>query len=493
MLGRTGRKWTAGMVGLIAIAALLGAPQRSVGQCLGDCAGDNQVEIADLVIGVDIALGTQPLSVCPAFDDGSGMVTIAVLITAVDNSLGGCPGASLVVDTLADTTSADACSLRDAINIASGRPVSGSGCGQVIAHSIFFVEGLSGTIVLTETLPSIAGDVSIQGPANDGITISGEHHVRVLTIEAGASAVLRNLTIANGDVNDGGAGIKNSGALYAQACTVRDNRSAISSGGIVNMGGEMTIVQSTFLTNAGAAGGAILSLGGNVTIENSTFSANASGDGPGGAIDASGSLTVFGSTFSANTSRGSGAAIAVGGTAVIINSTFANNVSNAPGGAVSASGNATIIASTFAGNSATAQFAGSAIFVSSGGSITLKSTALARPADLFPPICLTSLSGPIVNGGYNISADASCGFGTSTGASGQTIGDSVDPMFDPAGLQNNGGPTQTIALLPNSPAVAAIPPASCTDENGDPLTIDQRGEPRPTQSPCDIGAFELSE
>ena len=155
MLG-TGRKWTAGMVGLTAIAALLGAPQRSVGQCVGDCAGDNQVDIADLVIGVDIALGTQPLSVCPAFDDGSGVVTIAVLITAVNNSLGGCPGATLVVDTLTDTTSADACSLRDAINIASGRPVSGSGCGQVTGHLIFFVEDLSGTIALTETLPSIA-------------------------------------------------------------------------------------------------------------------------------------------------------------------------------------------------------------------------------------------------------------------------------------------------------------------------------------------------
>src|SRR5208282_4498227 len=92
---------------------------------------------------------------------------------------------------------------------------------------------------------------------------------------------------------------------------------------------------------------------------------------------------------------------------------------------------------------------------------------------------------PLSNGGYNVSADATCGFGTSTGASGQTIGDNINPQLDPNGLQNNGGPTQTIALESTSPAIAAIPPAQC------PAT-DQRGYPRPApgQTACDIGAFE---
>ena len=46
----------------------------------------------------------------------------------------------------------------------------------------------------------------------------------------------------------------------------------------------------------------------------------------------------------------------------------------------------------------------------------------------------------------NISDDATCGFGSGTGANGQTIGDSVNPEVDPNGLLYNGGPTLTIGL-----------------------------------------------
>jgi hypothetical protein len=66
--------------------------------------------------------------------------------------------------------------------------------------------------------------------------------------------------------------------------------------------------------------------------------------------------------------------------------------------------------------------------------------------------------------------------------------------LDPSGLQNNGGPTQTIALLPTSPAVDAIPVSPvnyCTDVTGMPVTTDQRGVSRPQGPACDIGAFEL--
>ena len=48
--------------------------------------------VADLVRGVNIALGNLPISACPAFDpDGSGVVTIDELIEAVNNALNGCP------------------------------------------------------------------------------------------------------------------------------------------------------------------------------------------------------------------------------------------------------------------------------------------------------------------------------------------------------------------------------------------------------------------
>ncbi|MBX3026534.1 hypothetical protein KF840_16640 [bacterium] len=64
---------------------------RAGAQCVGDCNGDGQVAINELIIGVNIALGEQPVSACPAFANGQGEVTIAQLILGVNNALNGCP------------------------------------------------------------------------------------------------------------------------------------------------------------------------------------------------------------------------------------------------------------------------------------------------------------------------------------------------------------------------------------------------------------------
>jgi len=66
-----------------------------------------------------------------------------------------------------------------------------------------------------------------------------------------------------------------------------------------------------------------------------------------------------------------------------------------------------------------------------------------------------------------------------------------EALTDIPKVKNNGGPTQTIALLPISAAVNAIPVFQCTDINGTPITTDQRGVPRPQGPACDIGAFEF--
>lgn len=59
--------------------------------CVGDCGGDGKVSIADLIVGVNIALGSKPISDCPAFDaNGDGKVAINELIRAVNNALAGC-------------------------------------------------------------------------------------------------------------------------------------------------------------------------------------------------------------------------------------------------------------------------------------------------------------------------------------------------------------------------------------------------------------------
>ena len=60
--------------------------------CVGDCDGSCSVTVSELVLGVNISLGLQPISRCPAFDpNGNGSVSVAELIQAVNNSLDGCP------------------------------------------------------------------------------------------------------------------------------------------------------------------------------------------------------------------------------------------------------------------------------------------------------------------------------------------------------------------------------------------------------------------
>ncbi len=91
------------------------------------------------------------------------------------------------------------------------------------------------------------------------------------------------------------------------------------------------------------------------------------------------------------------------------------------------------------------------------------------------------LNGSATSQGYNISDDNTCAFANTGDQNGVAPGAGLDPK----GLQNNGGPTQTIALLSTSPAVDLIPIASCT------LTTDQRGTTRPQGKGCDAGAYEL--
>ena len=60
--------------------------------CVGDCNGDGMVLVNELIIGVNIALGSAALDECVAFDaNGNGMVLINELISGVNNALAGCP------------------------------------------------------------------------------------------------------------------------------------------------------------------------------------------------------------------------------------------------------------------------------------------------------------------------------------------------------------------------------------------------------------------
>ncbi|MEO8603701.1 MAG: hypothetical protein ABI629_14100 [bacterium] len=70
--------------------ALAAAPGRADTTCVGDCGNTGQVTVADMVLGVNIVLGEQPASACPAFQNAAGNVDIAQLIAGVNNVLNGC-------------------------------------------------------------------------------------------------------------------------------------------------------------------------------------------------------------------------------------------------------------------------------------------------------------------------------------------------------------------------------------------------------------------
>ena len=99
--------------------------------------------------------------------------------------------------------------------------------------------------------------------------------------------------------------------------------------------------------------------------------------------------------------------------------------------------------------------------------------------------------GTKISEGHNLSDDNICSaFLTATGDLNNT-----PAGLDPLGLQNNGGPTQTIALVAGSAALDHIPTSPtnfCTAIDGaTPISTDQRGVARPESLACDIGAFEL--
>ncbi|HJT57966.1 MAG TPA: right-handed parallel beta-helix repeat-containing protein [Ktedonobacteraceae bacterium] len=205
--------------------------------------------------------------------------------------------------------------------------------------------------------------------------------------------------------------------------------------------------------------GGIYNGGGTVNITNSTFAYNAILYGGAGFGQTSGTANISNSTF-INNSNSDGIA-SQGGTVNISNSTFANN----SGGIVSQNDTVNISNSTFANNK---EFG----IDNYGSTMSISNSIVANNT-------LGNCDGGETDLGYNLSSDSSCGF-TGTGDLQNT-----DPKLDSNGLQNNGGPTQTIALQQDSPAIDQIPAASC------PAT-DQRGVTRPDdgEAACDMGAYE---
>ena len=272
----------------------------------------------------------------------------------------------------------------------------------------------------------IAHNLTLTG--SGGATLDGQATDTVLTVDSGKTVVVADLTVTDGFAISGFP-------------------DGASGGGIYNFGGTLTLTNSTVSGNTG--GGGIVNRA-TATLTNSTVSG-----GSGGGIWNIGTLTLTNGTVSGNTAGFSpgnenGGGLYNLGTLTVANSTISAN-SAVSGGGVFAVLPATLVNTIVAGQTA-------------GGN------------------CVGG--GLISDGGYNLEDGTSCGFSTTNNSLPNT-----NPLLNPAGLRNNGGPTQTIALRAGSSAINAIPTG--VNGCGATLTSDQRGVSRPQGPECDIGAFEL--
>jgi len=278
---------------------------------------------------------------------------------------------------------------------------------------------------------------------------------------------------AGGILND------STGQLFINNSTISNNKTG--------QGGQATGNPTMGNAGSGGGGGGIVNIG-IMTMTNSTVSGNSTGDGGLGRTDGG--------------NGGCGGGIVNGGTMTISNSTVSGNSTGdggdslgAPfgdeggdggdGGGVCNTGSAaiaTIINSTIANNSVGIRGAG-LLFLGMNGEgselANLNTATMTVSNTIVAENVIVSVSdnclGTITDGGSNLSDDSSCGF---TGDN--ILGINLGP------LANNGGPTQTHALLAGSVAIDLGDNTICSNPpiNG----LDQRGVARDPS--CDIGSFE---
>jgi hypothetical protein len=357
---------------------------------------------------------------------------------------------------------------------------------------------------------SAAGIVNISGStisnnsgASDGGGISN----------AAGAVTLTNSTLSGNSAIDNGGGIRSSGTLVVSNCTFTANTNSDAYGSALNASGSASISNSTISGNVSQSGyGAILLgsqdtmlsdciISGNTTSQSGTIIGGAAisgctisgntvtgADSAGGIIDAG---TISDCTISGNTGWVGGIINA----RTISNCTISGNLGDAPPSFPTAGGIAAlaapasdvviaVLSCTIADNTVAnkvhtaSQLYSGQVGTGTGDAIIQLHDAIIA-GDGSVPNFLADVGGSFSSQGYNLSSDGGAGFLTGPG---DLI--NANPLLGP--LQNNGGPTPTMALLPGSPAVDA------GDNTGAP-DFDQRGSgfPRIVGGVIDIGALEV--
>lgn len=435
----------------------------------------------------------------------SVIATLFLLLAVINTSKS--QAATFTVNKTSDTNDSACntdCSLREAIAAANSAPTD-----DIINFDSSF-SGNAQTIILTgnELTISHAGNLTINGTGADLLTVSGNNASRVFLIASRANVTINGITITNGN-----SGLGDGGGILAggeQISTVTINNSKIinntagsnttgaSGGGIYITGFANLIINNSNVSNnfAGNSAGGIFSSLGTLTINNSAIRNNTARFDAGGIITSGASLgtgtftnlaTINNSTISGNTAMfQNGGGLYNRGSITIVNSTISNNSAGENGGGIYNNNLGTIklINSTINGNRA-----GINGVVSAGGgvnssnfntnSISVRNTIIANNTSGGVP---HDFRGNLTSQGYNLIETI-----TDISFRGDLAGNITgqDPLLDPV-LRNNGGPTQTHALLLGSPAINA-------GNNENAPAIDQRGLPRIVGGTIDIGAFEAQQ
>jgi predicted outer membrane repeat protein len=334
---------------------------------------------------------------------------------------------------------------------------------------------VSGMLTVTDSIFSgngngIPGGAIYNGGSLDvtGSNFSGNFAEEGAGIYNQGMLTVTNSTFSSNNTSEigRGGGITNYNTLTVSNTSFSGNSSP-QGGGIYNYA-ILNVIHSTFQANGSSAivggivgGGIFNDTIGTLTVTKSTFSDNSTLDS-GGGIRNNGTLQVTDSSFSGNSAE-FGGGIYNGGTLEVTNSTFSANGAEY-GGGIDNLGMLEVTNGTFSGNFALINGGGGGI--SNFGTGTLKNTIVAN--SLYSG---GNCSDPMTDGGGNLNwPDTTC------------PGLNADPLLGP--LQDNGGPTETQALLAGSPAIDAAVLENC------PAT-DQRGISRPQGAGCDMGAFEL--
>ncbi len=362
---------------------------------------------------------------------------------------------------------------------------------------------VTGFVLLTGGRIIIAKNLTISGPGAANLKISGGNSSGVFEISSGFTVVISGVEIRGGwDATGAGGGILNRGTLTLTDSAVT-NCLALFGGGLYNEG-TMTLINDTIGGNntdpantkpaTAGYGGGIYSKGGPLSLTNTIITGNNAYVGGGintfaggtlaitdstiqwnhaalngGGINTeagAGQMTISGSTIIFNSSDSNGGGLYLSTTSSMTNDTILGNFATLNGGAIyNYSGSATLTNATVNQNQNNAPQSG-AVFRESGA-VSVRNTILDNSFNC---------RGGITSLGHNIDSSNTCGF---TGP-----GDLVNTNPRLGVIGDNGGPTQTEALLEGSPAINAADPEIYPP-------TDQRGVTRPQGSGPDIGAYEV--